>query len=486
MFCLKSASHTCRPSWHSRFFVILIAAAVLCSTPLEGRAASPVSSQSLTSPAAGSVSLPHPASSVAAAFSSQNPAGPSLATVPHSSQNPASPASPAAVLGAFGLFTLTTPPNTANPDAPQIIIEQQETGILVKFDKGKGILNGNPMFQETLISAPGSYQVYVSDEYGNENSAVFAIKPALPVNINPLLAYTPARCAADIEMLQQQYPGLIRSGTIGQSSFGTAIPYITLGTGKRSILLVGSVHAREHLTTTYLMKLVETYAAAYSANQRIDGYDVKAILNETTLTVVPMLNPDGVSFVVEGYQSLSQAAIESAFGRIADSTRRTWKETMTGVNLNRNFPFYWNEKDITSQGFLKQIMGPSAASEPETKALMHFCQTNPFAFALAFHAKGEILYWRDKKNGVVSGDELLTNAIAKNTGYRIAGITTNEALYGGGFENWFRYAFQRPAICIELTPHNGSAIPHSNANFHKLIWEKADSLGLAAASVRMP
>lgn len=367
---------------------------------------------------------------------------------------------------------------------PVISSETQGMNILIKFNKGKGYLNGIPIAHEALVSAVGIHNVTVTDRFGNTSRAAIVKTPA-PV-VNPLVSYTPAQCMADIDTLKAQYPVLIQSGIIGKSSFGMNIPYVTLGTGKRNILFVGSVHAREHMTTAYLMQMIDTYAAAYYNEQWIDGYDTQKILNETTITFVPLLNPDGVSFVVEGYQNISQAAIKNKFGSIPDKIRWTWKETMTGVNLNRNFPFYWDKNNNASEGFLKKIAGSSAASEPETKALITFCQANRFEFALACHAKGELMYWRDKQNGVINGDYLLAQTIAKATGYRIAKMTTNASLYSGGFENWFRYEYKRPAVCVEFTPHNYSAFPYYNADFHKLIWEKADSLGLAVANLKMP
>lgn len=45
------------------------------------------------------------------------------------------------------------------------------------------------------------------------------------------------------------------------------------------------------------MKFLEELSASYSKNSRLYGYNVREILNVSTLYIVPMVNPDGVDLV---------------------------------------------------------------------------------------------------------------------------------------------------------------------------------------------
>ena len=81
--------------------------------------------------------------------------------------------------------------------------------------------------------------------------------------------------------------------SIGQSEKGKNIWAVKLGKGKKSILINGSHHAREWLTTLLIMKMINAYAKAYESKSNIDGYSTN-ILDEVSLIFVPLLNPDGV------------------------------------------------------------------------------------------------------------------------------------------------------------------------------------------------
>jgi len=62
------------------------------------------------------------------------------------------------------------------------------------------------------------------------------------------------------------------------------------------------------------------------------------------------------------------------------------------------------------------------------------------------------------------------------TGYDMMPVSEDPAVYGAGFENWFRQDFARPGFCVELTPTGNGAVPHEDADFEPLIWDKAKYL----------
>ncbi|MCL1790383.1 MAG: hypothetical protein FWG40_03340 [Peptococcaceae bacterium] len=262
--------------------------------------------------------------------------------------------------------------------------------------------------------------------------------------VDPLRPYDSKRLLDDARTLARFYPEVLSLTSIGQSVLGNEIPLLKLGNGERHVLWVGAIHGREVMTCAFLLLIAEEYANAYCNLVSYDTYSadkVQELLDEFTVFLVPMANPDGVDVVTSG---------GSALVPIRD--RDTWKSNAGGVNLNRNFPFDW-ESNIFD-GFANNYLnnkGASPGSEPETQALMVLCEDNPFELLVSCHCAGKMLFWRDDKNGEVPGDESLAGTIAGLTGYTML-PSTKRALNGwaGGLENWFRYRYNRPAICLEL------------------------------------
>ena len=127
-----------------------------------------------------------------------------------------------------------------------------------------------------------------------------------------------------------------------------------------AVLYSGTQHAREWIATEVTRRLMNDYVAKWRANDR----SVRKLLQTTELWFMPVLNPDGYQYTFD--------------------TERLWRKNLRdnngdgqisvgdGVDPNRNFPSHWgydNEgsSPITSS---ETYRGPSAASEPETKAMV--------------------------------------------------------------------------------------------------------------------
>jgi predicted deacylase len=266
--------------------------------------------------------------------------------------------------------------------------------------------------------------------------------------VNPLAPYDSSRLFHDTAALAQRYPAALSLSSIGKSALGKDIPLLKLGHGGRHVLWIGALHSREPITAAYLLLVAEEYANAYCGAAPYAGYSaerVKQLLSEFTVFIVPMANPDGVDIATAG----GPANVE-----VANSGK--WKCNANGVNLNRNFPFDWEKnKESVSKYNYEFYKGPSAGSEPETKALMELCATTPFEHMVSCHTQGQVLYWRDNKNGEVPGDIELAGTIAGICGFRLLPSTKFASDgWGGGFENWFRSEYGRPGICLEFCRRN--------------------------------
>ncbi len=296
----------------------------------------------------------------------------------------------------------------------------------------------------------------------------------LGYTVDPYQAYDYEDMQEDILKLEQMYPQYIEVSSIGSSVEGRDLALIKMGGGQKKILLVGAHHAREYITSSYLMNIVDKYLYAAAQGESIEGYDIEELLEQVSVYVVPMLNPDGVNLVINGIGSVSDQQSVEAMAMLKDIYAQ-WKANINGVDLNRQYPCYWEEKKQNTQVPSSEMFkGYSAASEPEVQALMLLCEETGFALAASFHSKGEIVYWADSGTvDSVPNAEEAADAVCEVSGYGKMEVSQDPAVYGAGFENWFRQEYSKPGLCIELTPSDGSSLPHGDGQFDNLVWDKA-------------
>ena len=66
-----------------------------------------------------------------------------------------------------------------------------------------------------------------------------------------------------LQMYAGMYPEFTKLEVIGKSVEGRAIYALRLGNGKKEIIMDGSLHAREHMTTNLLLEMIDTYSLHY-------------------------------------------------------------------------------------------------------------------------------------------------------------------------------------------------------------------------------
>ncbi len=273
-------------------------------------------------------------------------------------------------------------------------------------------------------------------------------KPNEPI-VNAYQPYTAARLQRDIDALCRRYPDLITQFPIGLSTQGRVITCVTLGSGSKKGCIVSGIHSREHITISFSMRCLEEFAQAYQKNEWYGEYNLRQLLNEYTLYFVPMCNPDGTEVSTNGAKPLVYGSSFSP---------DDYKLNANGVNLNRNFPYNW-ENQYTHQTMVpgdEKYAGPYAASEKETQALMALCADEGFSWLLDMHIVGNGMYWRDELNGEIPGDSRMREAITERCGYRYFGVSDDITTYSGGLENWFRSVYGKPSFCIEMVPYEQS------------------------------
>ncbi|MHB1314104.1 MAG: M14 family zinc carboxypeptidase [Christensenellales bacterium] len=319
-------------------------------------------------------------------------------------------------------------------------------------------------------TSPGA-ELPNSSDSPNPNASPEPAKAVIANVVIPEGVYGYEELLSDAGSLAAMYPDLIETSVIGQSVEGRDILLVKLGKGDKKLLLAGAHHAREYITSTYLMEMADEYARAYTASGNYGSYDIRKLLDQVTVYIVPMVNPDGVNLVQNGIDAVKNPEAVKAM-RMLQKDYDQWKANINGVDLNRQYPCHWDEKKSnTNVPSSEMYKGTAPATEPEVKAIMALCDSNKFLLAASFHAKGEVIYWADSgSEDSIEADDTIAQALSGVSGYGLMPVSEDPSVYGGGFENWFRQEFLRPAFCIELTPSNNSTSPHNDSDFLDLVW----------------
>lgn len=276
----------------------------------------------------------------------------------------------------------------------------------------------------------------------------------------------------DIRQLQSVYP-FIQTPSIGPSVLGKEIPEVLIGTGTKRVHYNGSFHANEWITTPIIMTFLNQYLLSVTNQQPIRGLYMLPLYKQTNLSIVPMVNPDGVDLVLHGppeQEPWRSKVIEWNNGSMDFSG---WKANIRGVDLNDQFPAKWEEErenNPKSPG-PRDYGGEKPLSEPESIAMADLTKKRDFARVLAFHTQGEVIYW-GFDNLEPPESEVLVNEFSRVSGYEP--IRTIESY--AGYKDWFIQDWRRPGFTVEL---GSGTNPLPLTQFDE-IYEEALGIFLAA------
>jgi hypothetical protein len=134
---------------------------------------------------------------------------------------------------------------------------------------------------------------------------------------------------------------------------------------KPIFFLLSNIHAREIVTDEIALRFVRYLLEGY-------GRDAQTtyLLDEHEIVVAPLANPDGRQLVDAQLNSYQRKNLRQTGACAANIVNQI------GVDLNRNSSFRWGSVDSPSQGGCTATYpGPSAASEPEVRALEDFIRS---------------------------------------------------------------------------------------------------------------
>lgn len=218
---------------------------------------------------------------------------------------------------------------------------------------------------------------------------------------------------------------------LGTSVEGRDITAYHFGTGDTELLFVGGIHGGYSWNTVLV---------AYELVEYLEE-NPGAVPEDVKVTIVPVLNPDGLFAVTgkEGRFSVSDIKGDTVTGRFNANT----------VDLNRNFDCDWNEKGMWQS---REVSGGDAVfSEPESQAMKVYVEERePDAVVVWYSAAGGV-FTSNCYNGVLPETKTLTNLYAQASGYK-ANEEFNFYAITGDMVNWLAKN-NIPAISVLLTNH---------------------------------
>ncbi|MBM7563831.1 M14 family metallopeptidase [Paenibacillus sacheonensis] len=259
--------------------------------------------------------------------------------------------------------------------------------------------------------------------------------------------YGQRELTADVDALLRAYP-LLQAETIGASVMGKPLIAIRLGEGPVKVHMNAGMHANEWITTPLLMAFLEDAAKAATFGESLCGMDMPALLQRVTLWVVPLVNPDGAELAQEGLRADHPHAAELLKWNRGSRRFQKWKANIRGVDLNDQFPAFWEEesarRDTEGPG-PRDYPGPSPLSEPEAKALAEFTEAQQFDLVVALHSQGQEIYWNYRGYEPPEA-ERIARRLGKASGYKPVKLSGSDA----GYKDWFIFQYRKPGFTVEV------------------------------------
>lgn len=287
--------------------------------------------------------------------------------------------------------------------------------------------------------------------------------------------YTYDAMVQDIAELVKQYP-LLTADQIGQSVEGRMIYMLQLGRGPQKILIDGSHHASEWISSFLVMTMIEHYAYYYHTGNMFDQYDLRQLGEQYTFCFVPMVNPDGVEIVASNGKSSLNYAQLVAWNR-GSRDFSLWKANARGVDLNRQYPTNWRlaQSYGPPSPAPANYAGPHALSEPEIIAMDELHQAERFVAQISYHTVGNIVYYFYHQTGEqLARDLALAREVSSITGYE---LRHSSGGIGGLERDYVVDTFQVPSLIIELGSNKRRPLPEFSG-----MWRRNKQVPLVVVS----
>jgi hypothetical protein len=262
---------------------------------------------------------------------------------------------------------------------------------------------------------------------------------------------TYSQMMAELDKMRALFPNLITDKRFASDTLrtwqGRPIYHVKISDNpdddepEREVLYTALHHAREPNSASqmifFMWYLLENYATRD---------DVRALVDNLEMYFVPCINVDGY---------LYNESIAPTGGGLWRKNRRNNGDGTFGVDLNRNYGFFWGDFGGSSPDPVSEIYrGPEAFSEPETRIMRDFCREHDFLMVLNYHTSGNLLIYPWAYSDEVADSAFITYGayLTRENNFRY-GTTTETVGYNvnGSSDDWM-YA-EKGSYCF--TPEVG-------------------------------
>ncbi len=225
---------------------------------------------------------------------------------------------------------------------------------------------------------------------------------------------------------------------IGKSVDGRDITAYQYGKGSSEVLFIGGIHGGYEWNTALVAYELMDYL---KANPNVIPSNVK-------VTVIPVLNPDGLNKIV-GTTTGNFTAADAPSSLSATISGRF---NSNNIDLNRNFDCDWKASGVWQNKTVNG--GKTVFSEPESQAIKAYVEKNKITAVVAWYSAAGGVYASNCHSGVLPETDALTKAYATASGYP-ANESFDFYAITGDMVNWFAKN-NIPAISVLLTNHTST------------------------------
>ena len=247
---------------------------------------------------------------------------------------------------------------------------------------------------------------------------------------------------------------MITVTTLGKSILGRELPLIRLGKGEHAVLYVGGIRGTEGVISSLLIDFALDYKRQQEKNATVFDYPMRYLAAERSIYLVPMLDPDGISYVTNGIGAdnpLRERVLRMNGG---SEELSAWQANARGVDLCHNFDagFLENKQREAENGIRGGAPGGYGGeypeSEPETAALCRFLRGDREAIrgVLSLQCGGGAIYC-DCDDNLTAKTMSVGRVLSRFTGYQL--VRPEQISSIGSLSDWCIRALCRPAFTVK-------------------------------------
>lgn len=229
---------------------------------------------------------------------------------------------------------------------------------------------------------------------------IYFLTQGSPPNVDKTTETVQSKDKKSIGEIQDAEKNDEDQSAIGKSVEERDIIAYHYGTGDTELLFVGGIHGGYSWNTVLVAYEMMDYL---KVNQDVIPDNIK-------VTVIPVLNPDGLNKVVGATGKFNQGDVSSSQTILVSG-----RFNANNVDLSRNFDCNWKSLGTWQT---KTVSGGSKAfSEPESLAVKNYVETHkPKAVVVWYSAAGGV-YASSCNSGILPETSTITNIYAKASGY---------------------------------------------------------------------